>query len=119
MEVSEARHEIKYFRFRRVVTGVIFLCRLNDDVDDVREATAATAPFFHRVIDFCRHDQLPTVLIEKLVDDFPDFVIRYVVTAADKHVVIPNMTLTIPFSAKGDVACQEKFTHRSERVVRL
>ncbi|OCJ17111.1 hypothetical protein A6U87_21475 [Rhizobium sp. AC44/96] len=100
-----------------MVTGVIFLCRLNDDVDDVREATAATTPFFHRVIDLCRHDQLPTVLIEKLVDDFPDFVIRYVVTAADKHVVIPNMTFTIPFSAKGDDKCQEKIESAAEPLV--
>ncbi len=108
MEVSEAGHEIKYFGFRRVVTGVIILCRLNYDVDYVRETTATTAPFFHRVVDFCRHNQLPTVLLEKLVDDFTDFVVSYVIAAADKHVVIPNMTLTIVFFAKEDGGCQEK-----------
>ncbi len=108
MEVSEARHEIKYFGFRRVVTGVIVLCRLNYDVDYVRETTATATPFFHRVVDFCRHNQLPTVLIKKLIDDFPDFVISYVVAAADKHVVIPNMTFTIVFFAKEDDRCQEK-----------
>lgn len=108
MEFSEAGHEIKYFGFRRVVTGVIFLGRLDDDVDHVREAATAAASFPHGVVYLCRHDKLPTILIEKFVDDFPDFVIGYVVAAADKHGVIPNMTFTIVFSAKEDGECQEK-----------
>ncbi|KRB62897.1 hypothetical protein ASE04_01595 [Rhizobium sp. Root708] len=108
MEVSEAGHEIKYFGFRRVVTGVIFLCRLDYDVDYVRETTATTAPFFHRVIDFCRNNQLPTVLLEKLVDDFPDFVVSYVIAAADKHVVIPNMTFLSSFLLKKTPVVKKK-----------
>ncbi len=108
MEFSQAGHEIKYFVFRRVVTGVIFLGCLDDNIDHVREAATAAAPFFHGVVYLCRHDELPTVLLEKLVDDFPDFVISYVVAAADKHGVIPNMTFTIVFSAKEDGECQEK-----------
>jgi len=108
VEVSEAGHEIKYFGFRRVVTGVIFLCCLDDNVHHVREAATAAAPFLHGVVDFCRHYELPTVLIEKFVDDFADFVISYVIAAADKHVVIPNMTFTIAFCAKEDGGCQER-----------
>jgi hypothetical protein len=119
MEVPEAGHEIKHFGFRRVVTGVIFFGRLNNDIDHVRETTAAAAPFFHGVIDFRRHDKLPTVLIEKVVDNLPDFGIRYIVAAADKHVLIPNMTITIGFCAKEDGSCQEKFTWRACRIIRL
>ena len=117
MEFSEAGHEIKYFGFRRVVTGVIFLGRLDDDVDHVREAATAAAPFPHGVVYLCRHDKLPTILIEKFVDDFPDFVIGYVVAAADKHGVIPNMTFTIPFSAKEDDRCQEKIDSQNRPFV--
>jgi hypothetical protein len=83
-----------------VATGVIILCRLNDDVDNVREATAATAAFFHGVVDFRGYNELPTVLIEKAVDNLPDFGVGYVIAAADKHVFIPNMTMTIVFLLK-------------------
>jgi hypothetical protein len=100
MEVSEAGHEIKYFGIRRVATGVIVLGRLNDDVDHIRETTAATAAFFHSVVDFRRDNKLPTVLIEKAVDNLPDFGVGYVIAAADKHVFIPNMTMTIVFLLK-------------------
>ncbi len=100
MEVSEAGHEIKYFGIRRVATGVIVLGRLNDDVDHIRETTAATAAFFHGVVDFRRDNKLPTVLIEKAVDNLPDFGVGYVVATADKHVFIPNMTMTIVFLLK-------------------
>ncbi|MBB3316307.1 hypothetical protein FHT77_002182 [Rhizobium sp. BK181] len=112
VEFSEAGHEIKYFGVRRVVTGVIFFGCLDDDIDHIREAAAAAAPFFHGVVDLCWNNELPTVLIEKLIDDFPDFVISYVVAAADKHGIIPNMTFTIPFSAKEDDMCQEKIESR-------
>jgi|UPI0006899EBF hypothetical protein len=108
MEVSEAGHEIKYLGFRRVVTGVIFLGGLDDDVDDIGETAAATAAFLHSVVHLSRYDKLPTVLLEKLVDDFPDLRVGYVVAAANKHVLIPNMTVTIVFSAKEDGDCQEK-----------
>jgi len=100
VEVSEAGHEIKYFGIRRVATGVIILCRLNDNIHHVREATAAPAPFFHGVVDFRRHYELPTVLIEKAVDNLSDFGVCYVIAAADKHVFIPNMTMTIVFLLK-------------------
>lgn len=100
MEVSEAGHEIKYFGIRRVPTGVIVLGRLNDDVDHIRETTAATAAFFHGMVDFRRDNKLPTVLIEKAVDNLPDFGVGYIVATADKHVFIPNMTMTIAFLLK-------------------
>jgi hypothetical protein len=102
-----------------VVTGVIFFSCLDNYINDVRETAAATAPFFHGVIDFRGHDKLPTVLIEKVVDNLPDFGIRYIVAAADKHVLIPNMTITIGFCAKEDGGCQEKFTWRACRIIRL
>ncbi|MBA8833179.1 hypothetical protein GGE50_005801 [Rhizobium leguminosarum] len=108
MELFQAGHEIKYFGLRRVATGVIFLGRLDNDVDDIGEATAAAAAFFHGVIDLRRHDKLPTIFIEKIGDNLPDFLIGYIIAAADKHVFIPNMTLTIVFSAKEDGGCQEK-----------
>ncbi|MBB5664218.1 hypothetical protein GGE68_002409 [Rhizobium leguminosarum] len=108
MELFQAGHEIKYFGLRRVATGVIFLGRLDNDVDDIGETAAATAAFFHSVIDLRRHDKLPTVFIEKIGDNLPDFLVGYIIAAADKHVFIPNMTLTIVFSAKEDGGCQEK-----------
>jgi hypothetical protein len=91
-----------------VVTGVIFLGGLNDDVDDIGETAAATAAFFHGVVHLGRYDKLPTVLLEKLIDDFSDLRVGYIVAAANKHVLIPNMTVTIVFSAKEDADCQEK-----------
>jgi hypothetical protein len=60
------------------------------------------------VVHLSRYDKLPTILLEKLVDDFPDLRVGYVVAAANKHVLIPNMTVTIVFSAKEDGDCQEK-----------
>lgn len=112
MELFQAGHEIKYFGLRRVATGVIFLGCLDNEVDDVGETATAAAAFFHSVVDFRRHDKLPTVFIEKVGDNRPDFFIGYVIAAADKHVFIPNMTLTIVFSAKEDGGCQEKFEPR-------
>ncbi|MBY5317606.1 hypothetical protein GR210_25420 [Rhizobium leguminosarum] len=108
MELFQAGHEIKYFGLRRVATGVIFLGCLDNEVDDVGETAAATAAFLHSVVDFRRHDKLPTVFIEKVGDNLPDFFIGYIIAAADEHVFIPNMTLTIVFSAKEDGGCQEK-----------
>ncbi|MBB2831931.1 UNVERIFIED_ORG: hypothetical protein GGD51_002054 [Rhizobium esperanzae] len=91
---------------------MIFLGRLNDDIDHIREAATATAAFFHRVVDLCRHDKLPTIFVEKVSDNLPDFLVGYIIAAADKHVFIPNMTLTIVFSAKEDGGCQEKIRVR-------
>ncbi|MBB3918488.1 hypothetical protein GGQ65_005826 [Rhizobium fabae] len=108
VELFQAGHEIKYLVFRRVATGVIFLGRLDNDVDHIGEAAAAATALFHGVIDLRRHDKLPTVLIKKVGNDLPDFLVGYIIAAADEHVFIPNMTLTIVFSAKEDGGCQEK-----------
>jgi hypothetical protein len=107
VELFQAGHEIKYFRLRRVATGMIIFGCLDDDIDNVRETAAATAAFGHGVIDLRRHDKLPTIFIEKIVDGVPDFLVGYVIATADEHVFIPNMTLTIVFSAKEDGNCQE------------
>ena len=64
---------------------MIVLGCLNDDVDNIGEAAAATAALLHGVIDFCRYDKLPTVFIEEVVDNIPDFFVGYVIAAADKH----------------------------------
>jgi len=69
MEILQAGHEIKYFVFRRVATGVIVLGGLDDDIHDIWKTAATTTAFLHGVIDFRRHDKLPTVLIEKAVDN--------------------------------------------------
>lgn len=87
---------------------MIFFGCLDDDIDDVGEAAAAATTLFHGMIDLCRNNQLPTIPIKKFVDDFADFVVSYVIAAANKHVFIPNMTFTIVFSAKEDGGCQEK-----------
>jgi hypothetical protein len=85
MELSQAGHEIKYFRFRRVATGMICLGRLDDQIDDIGEATAATATLFHGMIDFCRNDELPTIFIKEGIDDVLDFRIGNVIATADQH----------------------------------
>jgi hypothetical protein len=95
---------------------MIFLGRLNDEVYDIGETAAATAAFLHRMIDLGRHDKLPTVFIEEVVDDFPDFLVGDVIAATDEHVFIPNMTFTIVFSAKEDGGCQEKIETRCHQV---
>ncbi|WP_411195947.1 hypothetical protein [Rhizobium sp.] len=91
---------------------MILLGRLDNDIDDVGETAAAAAAFFHGVVDLRRHDKLPTVFIEKVGDNLPDFLVGYIIAAADKHVFIPNMTLTIVFSAKEDGAVKKKFEPR-------
>ena len=89
MELFEAGHEIKYLGVRRVAVRVILLGGADDDVDDIGEATAATAALFHRVIDFRRHDQLPTVLVEEADDRILDLFFRDEIAAANQHVVSP------------------------------
>src|SRR4051812_35486968 len=88
VELFQARHEIKYFGLRRVATGVIIFGCLDDDIDNIGEATTATATLGHGVIDLRRHDKLPAILIEKVVDNLPDFLVGYVVATADEHVFI-------------------------------
>jgi hypothetical protein len=85
MELSQAGHEIKYFRFRRVATGVIFLCCLDDQINDIGKATAAAAALFHGMVDFCRNDKLPAIFIKEGVDDVFDFLVGNVITTADQH----------------------------------
>ena len=85
MEFAQAGHKIKNFRFRRVVAGMIFFCCLNYDIDNIWKTATAAAPLFHSVIDFCGHDELPTVIIEHLVDDGAYLVVRNVIATADEH----------------------------------
>jgi hypothetical protein len=110
MEFFQAGHEIKYFGFRRVATGMIIFGCLYNDINDIRETTAAAAALFHGVINFCRNDELPTVLIQELVDDVPDFPVGYVITATNKHSSLSpsNMTSAVLLSAKEDALCQER-----------
>jgi len=110
MEFFQAGHEIKYFRFRRVATGMIILGCLYNDINDIRETAAATAAFGHGVIDLRRHDKLPTIFIEKIVDDVPDFLVGDVITATNQHSSLSpsNMTLAVLLSAKEDALCQER-----------
>jgi len=83
VELFQAGHIIDYLSRRRVPLGVIILGGLNDDVDDVGEAATATTALAHGMIDFRGNDQLPAVLIEKLDDDFADFLVGDVIAAAD------------------------------------
>ncbi|MBZ5760669.1 hypothetical protein LAV84_08900 [Rhizobium sp. VS19-DR104.2] len=85
VELFETGHEINYFDIRRVATGVIVFGCLYDQVDHAGKTAAAASALRHRMIDLRRHDQLPTVFVEQLVDDCPDIVIGDVVTAADQH----------------------------------
>ncbi|WP_353619776.1 hypothetical protein [Rhizobium sp. ICMP 5592] len=72
-------------------------------------ATAATA-LFHGVIHLGGNDELPTVLIQELVDDVPDFLVGDVITATNQHSSFSpsNMTSAVLLSAKEDGLCQEK-----------
>jgi hypothetical protein len=89
MELFEAGHEIKYPVIRRGPTGMILLGGADDDVDDIGETAAATAALFHRMIDFRRHDQLPTVLIEKLDDRILDVFVGDEIAATNQHSACP------------------------------
>jgi len=89
MQLSQAGHKIKNIGFRRVATCMIFFCGLDNQFDNGRETAAATATLGHCVVHFCRHDQLPTVLIEHLVDDVANIVIGDVIAAANEHGSLP------------------------------
>jgi hypothetical protein len=110
MEFFQAGHEIKYFRFRRVATGMIILGCLYNDINDIREAAAATTALFHRVINLGGNNELPTVLIKELVDNVPDFFVGDVITTANQHSSLSpsNMTSAVLLSAKEDALCQER-----------
>jgi hypothetical protein len=83
MELFQAGHIHDDFVLSRVTLGVIFFRGADDQVHDVRETAAAPATFGHGVIDFCRHDQLPTVFVKKLDDDVLDVLVGNVIAAAD------------------------------------
>jgi hypothetical protein len=68
-----------------VTAIVIFLGRPDNQIDDIRETAATAATFAHGMIDLGRHDELPTVIVKKLDDDVPDFLVRDIVTATDEH----------------------------------
>jgi len=97
MELFEAGHEIKYLGVRRVAAGVVLLRRADDDVDDIGKTAAATAALLHRVIDFRRHDELPTVLVEKAVDHVDDLFFGDEVAAANQHFVLPAIRKVLSF----------------------
>ncbi len=64
---------------------MIFFCRADDEINDIRETAATATTFAHCVIDFGRNDELPTVFVKKLNNDVLDFPVRDVVAAADEH----------------------------------
>ena len=97
MELFEADHEIKYLDVRRVTAGVILLRGADDDVDDVGETAAATAALLHRVVDLCRHDTLPTVLVEEAVHHIDDFLFGDEIAAANQHFVLPIIRKALSF----------------------
>ena len=97
MELFEAGHEIKYLVARRVTTGVVLLGGADDDVHHIGETAAATAALLHRMVDFCRHDELPTVLVEEAVDHVDDFLIGDEVAAANQHFALPVIRNVLSF----------------------
>lgn len=113
VETLQAFHEIDHFRTVGLARRVIIFGGADDDVDDVREAAAATAPFAHRMIDLRRNDQLPTVLVKELVDDVRDFPVGDVIAAADEHGAdeLSNLTFS-PFFLLKRMAFVKKFSSR-------
>jgi hypothetical protein len=97
MKFLETGHEIKYFAVRRVATGVIILGCLYDQIDNAGKAPAATTTLRHGMVDFGRDNQLPTILVEELIYDLPDFHIGNVVTAADQHVSFSPSNMTFAY----------------------
>nr|WP_207106122.1 hypothetical protein [Rhizobium sp. CFBP 13717] len=89
MQLSQAGHKIKNIGFRRVATCMIFFRGPDNQFNNGREAATATTTFGHSVIHFGRHDKLPTVFIEHLVDDIANVVVGDVVTAANEHGSLP------------------------------
>ena len=76
---------------------MILLGCADDDVHHIGKTAAATAALLHRVIDFCRHDELPTVLVEEAVDHIDDFRIGDEVAAANQHFVLPAIRNVLSF----------------------
>lgn len=68
---------------------MIVFRRFDDQVDDSRETATATTALLHGVIDFRRNDELPTVFVQKLVDDIANVVIGDVIAATNQHDPMP------------------------------
>lgn len=85
MELLQARQIYNDFVLRRVTLGMIFFRRADNQINDVGETAATAAALAHGMIDFRRNDELPTVFVKKLDDDVLDFLVRYVIAAADEH----------------------------------
>ncbi|WP_245458806.1 hypothetical protein [Mesorhizobium sp. M8A.F.Ca.ET.057.01.1.1] len=51
------------------------------------EAAATAATFVHGVIDLCRHDELPGILIQQADDRLLDLLLGDDVAMADQHFV--------------------------------
>jgi hypothetical protein len=83
VELFQAGHIVDNFRFRRVAVSVIILGSLDDELDNIGEAAAATTTLAHRVIHLRRNDQLPAVLIEEFDDDVADVLVGDVIAAAN------------------------------------
>jgi len=97
MELFEAGHEIKYLVARRVTAGVILLGCADDDIDHIGETAAAASALLHRVIDLCRHDQLPTVFVKKAVDHVDNVLVGDEIAAANEHIVLPVLRKALGF----------------------
>jgi hypothetical protein len=97
MELFEAGHEIKNLGIRRVAAGVVLLRRADDDVHDVGKTATAAATLLHRVIDFRRHDELPTVLVEEAVDHVHDVLFGDEIAAANQHFDLPVIRKALSF----------------------
>ncbi|KQQ45402.1 hypothetical protein ASF69_08320 [Rhizobium sp. Leaf311] len=70
-------------------TSVILFGCADYKIDNCRKTSAASSAFFHRMIDFRRHDELPTVLVEHLIDDIANIIIGDVIAAANEHGFLP------------------------------
>jgi hypothetical protein len=88
VELFQARHIIDKLGFRRVSGGMIFFGCADDEVYNTGKAATASTTLLHCVIDLGRHNQLPTVFIEKPVDDILDFPIGNVIATAYEHGVL-------------------------------
>ncbi len=64
---------------------MIFFGCADNQINNVRKTSAAPAALLHGMIDLCRNDKLPTVLIEESVDHVPYFPIGDVIATADEH----------------------------------
>ncbi|WP_245485214.1 hypothetical protein [Ciceribacter ferrooxidans] len=96
VESLQACNEINNVGLRRVATGMIFFGCADNQIDNRWEAAAATATLGHCMINLCRHNELPAVLIEKLIDHVLDFGVGDIVAAANKHSAACPGTRTRP-----------------------